>query len=217
MAPSVPPLPSGQTRRNSALMTAATLHAARSKCSARVRARTLSSGLDERPVRQLWSQIAQFVGSASSGKCRDERRVVRVGALARVVARGGVVDQERPVGALQREQLAQRARATGRRRAPRSSALRCVQASSPRLQVRRSRPAPQLVGGDVAGAGVGVVDRRAARPSAELAAPPRRNVTPSCQWWPKSSVSNATTPGRRAARRTLARAARARAAPRSGS
>src|ERR1700754_5068122 len=93
------------------------------------------SGLDERPIRQLRRQIPHNVGTFS-GKCRIEALVMRFSALARVLARGPAVDQEGPVGALQREQLAQGAiGGTGAERGQLRTALPPGELAAPGAQV----------------------------------------------------------------------------------
>src|SRR3954451_3593307 len=82
---------------------AATLHTALPEQSAGVMSTLSRLRLHERPARQVRGEIAQLRRGL-------ELQVAQVGveALARVVAGRAGVDQERPVGALQREQLAQR-------------------------------------------------------------------------------------------------------------
>ena len=147
--------------------------------------------------------------SAGDRRRRDsacgERGVVGRGALARVLAGGAAGDEERPVGALEREQLAQGALRRPGHPARRSSALRCVQASPvapPGAQVAALAPARRL---DASGAGAGFLAAETGTTSASSSTA-SSDVTPSCQKWPKSSVSKATTeclrPG---ARRTAGR------------
>ena len=192
MAPSVPPLPSGQTGRNSALMTGDTSTRRLTNDRSAALVRTLSLRVGRRPSSPAAEPDCAARRIGSSGERRGERREVRVGALARVVARARVGDQERPVRALQREQLAQRARRrVGAERGQLGAALRPGELRARSRSAGRG-PRPSSSGGTSAGrADAGGRRRRARRPRARARA--SRNVTPSCQWWPKSSVSKATT------------------------
>src|SRR3954468_16831873 len=87
-------------------MTAGSLHAA-SPIWSSADDQNLSSGLHERPLRQMRSQIADFrIGIVK--KRVKEALAMALGALLRVGAGAGVEDLEGPVARLQREQLAQR-------------------------------------------------------------------------------------------------------------
>src|SRR3954447_1266673 len=81
---------------------AATLHTALPEQSAGVMSTLSRLRLHEGPARQIRGEIAQLARGFVL-----ERPQVAVEALARVVARGAGIDQKCPVGALQREQLAQ--------------------------------------------------------------------------------------------------------------
>ena len=156
-APSVPPLPSGQTRRNSALMRATLYTPPQLMCSAAL-SRSLNSGLDKCPSRKVGRKVCatprRRAPAARSNAARWPRRA-RAGSRRR-----SRCDLERPVRALQREQLPQRARA-----GVRAQRLQLGAALGPREAAGRGRapgaqvaPVPQLVGGTSAGAAAGLGD-----------------------------------------------------------
>src|SRR3954466_16350353 len=84
LAPSVPPLPSRQAGRDSALMTAALYTTARRNSSSAYGA-YLSSRLDEGPLREVRSEVAQLRRSVAA-ECLCQRGEMARRALARVVA-----------------------------------------------------------------------------------------------------------------------------------
>ena len=175
MAPSVPPLPSGQTGGNSALMTATNVHVASLQMIVRVRAGLESQGCTNAQFASSGARLRSFVGTLP-GKRRDERRVVRVGALARVVA-GGAAGRSGTPSRSSAARAARAARAVGRIGAERGE---LGAALGPRQLGRGSRcagraPRPQLVGGDVA-APVAASSTATGHDLGELEHAPRRNV-----------------------------------------
>ena len=132
-----------------------------------------------------------------------------VGALARVVARASRCRSGTP----SRSSAARAARAaraaTGRAERAQLGAALASRPARPRLQVRRSRPAPQLVGGDVGGAGSRRRASSTRRDVGQLEHAPRRNVDALVPVVAEElGVEGDDRAGRRRSRRSLARRAR---------
>ena len=147
MAPSVPPLPSGQTRRNSALMRAALY--------------TPPQQLFGRAVAELELRVGRRPNSpAVEPNCAAPDRLVSASAASNAAwcprrARAGTRRRSRcRSGTPSRSSAAPAARAAraGRRSAPSAATPRCAGATRARrgpLQVRRSRPGAPARGRDV--------------------------------------------------------------------